>query len=810
MNSTLQITRKLLKIVFISIFIAGTLTSCDPLSLITTNQQTQINLPQAEVAFLVTLPAPLPANSSLNIEVVDDITGLAFNPQRYGMTQKDDKTYFVKLSLAIGSVIKYRYIRQADITTVEYSPQNTQVRFRLASVTGPAIIQDNVAAWIDQPYTGVIGRVRGQFIDKSNNAPIPNLLVTAEGVQTVTASDGTFILEGLTPGTHNLVAYSMDGRFYTFSQGVTIADQATTPVFVQINKHNLVNVTFNITIPDEFSGQLPLRIATNLQSMGNAYADLYSGSTMAAVNLPILSKLSTGHYQLKVQLPSGLDFHYKYTLGDGFWNGELDSNGSFRVRELIVPDHDITINDSITTFQSSTFAPISFVVNTSSPLPENEAVSIQFNPFGWFESLPMTRLSENQWLFTLYSPLSLFGEIEYRFCRNDLCDLTQGVAKGQQVFQASTQNQTFSTTITDWTNDSYPAIATVAVTDGGNLTPRPDLSLGFEVDSNYNPVQSAYLNNGLTKVTNTGANIVVFSPTWSATRINLPYLEPVPGKDISWTEMQTSIIQAKQDNLAVALFPLVDFPKGATAYWSIAERNDGWWASWYDRYHRYMMQVADWAALTGVKTIIIGDPSVSPAMGNGKLADGSPSKVPTNADDQWRQLVKDIRSHFSGTILGAVAYPSTNAVPGWLDSVDGLYVLYTPSLAQSSNASVADLETIFTNNLEKNLYPKIKSFKKPVWLALNYPSATNAFAGCIDTLGSCLQNWANGQIDLDTQAHIYNAAIMVAAKENWINGFVPRNNQAIATVIDNSPSVLSKPANDILWFWYHFILNKTS
>jgi hypothetical protein len=801
---------KLLKILFVCVFIAGTVTSCSSFPALFSAKQTQTNLSQAEVVFLVTLPAALPSNTTLNLEIVDDITGVAFNPQRYAMTQKDDKTYFVKMSLAIGSVVKYRYIRQADVTTVEYTPQNTQVRFRLASITGPAIVQDNIAAWIDTPYSGAIGRVRGQFLDKSNNAPIPNLLVTAEGVQTVTASDGSFILEGLTPGTHNLVAYSMDGKFDTFSQGVTIAEQATTPVFVQIGQRAVANITFNLTIPDQFSNQLPLRMASNLQSLGNAYADLYSGSTMAAVNLPVLTKVNTGHYQLKLQLPVGSDFRYKYTLGDGFWNGELDSGGAFHVREMIVPDHDSTINDDVATFLSPTFAPVSFVVTTSAPLPENENVSIQFNPFGWFESLPMVRLSQTQWLYTLYSPLSLFGEIEYRFCRNDLCEFTQGVAANQQIFQASAQSQTISTNITEWTNDSLPSTPTSVVTDGGTLSPRSDVSLGFAVDSSYLPFQSAYLINGLTKMVTTGANTVVFSPTWTATRINLPYIEPIPGQDISWNEMQTSIIQAKQANLSVALFPLVTFPQGAATYWTSASRDDGWWISWYDRYHRYMMQVADWASLTGVKTIIIGDPAVSPAMTDGKLANGQSSNAPANADEQWRQLVKDIRAHFSGTILGAVAYPSSTGIPGWLDSVDGLYVLYTPALSQSSNVSVADLETTITTNLENDLYPKIKSLQKPAWLVLNYPSAANAFSGCTDTLGSCLHNWANGSIDLDTQTHIYNAAIIAAAKESWVNGFIAQNNQTTAAIIDNSPSILSKPANDALWFWYHFILNKTS
>lgn len=769
-----------------------------------------MSLPQAEVVFQVSLLQALPSNSTLNLEILDDITGLAFNPQRIEMSEKDDHTYFIKIPLVIGSVVKYRYVRKSDVSTVEYSPQGTQVRFRMADITGPAIIQDSITGWIGQLYSGPLGKAQGQFIDDASNAPIPNLLVTAEGIQTVTASDGTFFLEGLTPGTHDLVAYSLDGRFITFTQGITIADKATTPVFVHLNKRKLVNLTFNITAPDSFSQQLPVRFASNLQSLGNVYADLLSGSTTIAANLPTLVKISTGHYQLKMQLPVGFDLRYKYSLGDGLWNGELDSAGAFRLREIIVPNQDITINDVITTFQSPSLGAISFLVTTTAPLPAGESVSIQFNPFGWFESIPMVKIGENQWLYTLYSPLALFGQIEYRFCRNDLCDLTQAVAQKQQIFAASSQPKTISETISEWTNYSSKTSPTEAVTDGDNISPRPDFTAGFEITSQYNPIEPAYIASCFSKIASTGANYVVFSPTWTATRNNPPLLEPVPGTDISWTEMQTTIIQAQQYELNAALFPRLNFPNGASNFWSSANRDTDWWTNWYSSYHRYMMQVADWAQLTKIKTIIIGDPMVNPSMSGGLLSDGKSANAPENADDQWRQMVKDIRSHFSGVILGAIAYPSTSPLPGWLDSVDGIYVLYSDPLSQSSQTSVADLEITLTKDLNQNLSPEIKSFNKPVWLALNYPSASNAFSGCTDTLGSCLDDWGNGKTDLDAQARIYNAAIIVAGKESWISGFISRDNQPIAAVMDSSPSVLSKPANDILWFWYHFLLNKTS
>lgn len=803
---------KLWTIVLLFLFLLGLLPGCNSLNLFSANTEIQEIYPQTEVIFQVILPAPIPQNSTLALEMVDDITGLAFNPTRYEMTQQDDRTYFVKLPLVIGSVLKYRYVRQSDVTTAEYSPQTKQVRFRLANITGPAIFQDNVAAWIDQPYSGPVGRVVGQFIDHANNAPIPNLLVTAEGIQTVTASDGTFILEGLTPGTHSLVAYSMDGQFSTFQQGVLISEEATTPVSVYLDKRELINVTFDVVLPTDFETDLPLRFATNMQSLGNAYVDLVAGSTTIAANLPVLTKTSTNRYSLSLKLPVGFDLQYKFTLGDGLWNSELDSNGSFRLRELIVPAQDQTISSKIDTFTTPGFGSVSFYVSTAANTPQDESVSIQFNPFGWFEPLPMFKIGENQWMYKLYSPMNILGPVEYRFCRNDLCEETSAIAQGQQVFTPSSTDQQFTIQIDQWINLlSFTNSSANIVTDGTGLLPRTEFLAGFEFVSNYSPSTKTFLQNGLLKIANEGANLVILSPSWSATRITPPFLEPLPGTDISWTDLQTSILQAKQQGMQVGLFPQINYPINSVDYWAAAKRDSNWWQNWFDRYHRYMIHIADAASLTGAEAIIVGDPTLTPSMTGGVLLDGNSSNVPANADEQWQQLILDLRARYSGTIIGVYSYPTKIDLNlSWLNSVDSIYVLYSPSLAQDNSASVNDLISVISQDLQKNLSEKLKPYKKPVIIGINYPSSANAFNGCTDQLGNCINNWGSGSVDFDIQSRIYNAAVISAAKEAWISGFISRGYQPIAIVDDGSASIDGKPAMDVLWFWYHFILNKSS
>ena len=198
----------------------------------------------AEVTFEALLPVKLPEGQKLYLEILDEVTGLALNPSRARMESQDQQIFTVKVPSAVGSVVKYRYIRDDDPAGIEYTSLSQQVRYRLYSVDGPGIVHDTITAWKSTPTDGKLGRIQGQVANKSNNAPVVNALVAAGGAQTLTASDGSFLLEGLPSGTHNLVVYSMDGSFRTFQQGAVVAPDSTTPELVLLNPAKEVNVTF--------------------------------------------------------------------------------------------------------------------------------------------------------------------------------------------------------------------------------------------------------------------------------------------------------------------------------------------------------------------------------------------------------------------------------------------------------------------------------------------------------------------------------------------------------------------------------------
>ena len=183
------------------------------------------------------------------MEILDDVSGIYFNSSRFNLSLDSGLDYSIRIPLPASTDIKYRYVLVGDGTTYEFNSQSQQVRFRIARINGPEIIEDQVSGWASGQYSGPVGSITGQIIDSATNAPIPNLLISAGGVLALTTSDGTFEMIGLAAGKHNLVVYSMDGAYETFQQGAVVAENALTPVQLALRARDKTKVTFEVCSP---------------------------------------------------------------------------------------------------------------------------------------------------------------------------------------------------------------------------------------------------------------------------------------------------------------------------------------------------------------------------------------------------------------------------------------------------------------------------------------------------------------------------------------------------------------------------------
>lgn len=775
----------------------------------------EAKIPLATITFNVFLSSG-PVEGKVTLEILDEVTGLALNPKRYEMSAGRDHIFSAQVPIAIGSLVKYRYIRTGDLTAVEYTADGHQVRYRNFLVDGPSSVQDIIAGWTDSTYNGPTGRITGQVIDRATNEPLPSVMVTAGGMQTFTASDGTFLLDGLTPGTHNLVAFSVDGLFKPFQQGAVVAENATTPAPISVDLAKLVKVTFVAQIPAGEIKGLPLRLVGSSYSLGNTFGDLEGGMSVVASRAPIMPMIADNIYSLTLELPAGFDLRYKYSLGDGFWNAEHYTDGAFRIRQLIVPEADQTVTDIVEGWKSGARPPITFSVTVPGDTPAEDTISIQFNPYGWTAPIPMWKLGNNQWLYVLNGPLDLFSDLKYRYCRNDQCSVADDSETHGSVSQGKTvtlngESKTIQDTVTTWANLTASAVSTTVIAP--EITPvGQKFVAGVEFSPNFNPLWQPYINIGLQNIKGIGANWVILSPSWSYTRAEPVIMATAGGKDELWNDLTAQIRQAASAGLNIAIFPRLQSDLLSGSIWDQAGTNAVWWDTWFSQYRTFILHHADLAAQTQAGMLIIGGSDIAPALPGGTLPNGQPSSVPENAIEKWAALLTEIRSRFAGQIAWALPFPlDASPLPAWLGEVDQIYVLFNPALTNSTTPSQGELEQAFGNILDSDIQTIAQEAGKPVILALEYPSADGAASACVQIGGQCLPFELLNQpvpdlpgvtLDLQEQTDIYNAAFNAIVSRPWIEGIVSRGYYPPAALRDTSASIHGKPAADVVWYWF--------
>lgn len=774
--------------------------------------------PEALVTFRVQVPAEIRAEEGIFLSVLDEVTGLALNVERYQMEIEDETHYAIEIPITIGSVIKYRYTRRGLVPAEEHTSDGRQVRYRMYVVEGPGKIDDIVTRWSDSAFAGPTGRIIGKITDMENGQPLANILVASGGTQTLTASDGTFLIEGLPPAVHNVVAYSLDGSYRVFQQGAQIAPEASTPATIQMVKAPLIHVTFRVIPAPQTPPIVPIRLAGNLYQLGNSYASLAGGLNTVATRMPALGQLEDGSYTLTIALPAGTDLRYKYTLGDGFWNAERSETHEFRLRQLIIPESDVVIQDRIESWFDGYDRYVVFDITTPADTPQGESLSIQFNPYGWTEPLPMWQLSSNRWIYFLYSPLRTVPSLTYRYCRNEQCNVTDtsetvGAASPGLVLDLNDPFNHTSETIASW--NWWTGIETAIHWEAEAISPWDGpFFAGVEFRPTYHPSWQPKLPAAFEGIQRLGANWVVLTPTWTYTRISPPILEQVTGQDPLWLDMLNSITVARNAGLDVALFPTPNFQMPDPEWWGGGARDFSWWVVWFERYSVFLLNHADLAARSGTQALILGGDWLAPAMPGGTLLDGRSSGVPEDAEVRWRELIQKVRARYSGAILWALPYTTgTFDPPAFLNDIDLIYLLWSPGLVEGDDAELAEIATAAARILDEEVQPALAVFGKPTLLAIGYPSANGGINGCVvDPDGGCLlyselappnPDIPQVVLDLKEQADVYLSLLQLVDERDWIHGVATRGYYPPAVVIDKSTSINGKPAAEVLRYFYH-------
>ncbi len=766
------------------------------------------------VTFTVLIPAPLPDGEKLAVDILDEVSGLPLNINRHELEMLDETHYQTSISVALGSDIKYRYVRLGSSIYTEVNVAGTSVRYRMVHAVRGLETEDIITAWPDQPYAGTTGRLYGTVSSNVDQMPLPDTLIIAGGYQTFTDMYGKFAIEEIPVGVHNLVAYSIDGSYQTFQQGARIMENMATPADIKMSPLPLVTVTFIVTPPADAVGA-PVRLAGNFCQLGNTFADLSGGVNTLASRMPVLSKLDDGRLMIKLQLHAGNDLRYKYTLGDGFWNSEQSLNGSLNPRQLIIPAEDVVIEDKIETWRAKGADPVLIQVTVPESTPESDSVSIQFNPHVWMEPIPMWPMGGNQWLYLLFSPLDQSDLLSYRFCRNDQCSLAYDKDSFNDPYLLDYGIQdSYQHSVSMWHNWIPTDIPTNVV--AADIPKREETFVtGIEFLPKYHPSYQSRYSIVFDELISVGSNWIVLTPTWKLNdQAALPLLQPVPGISPLTHDMMEMIDLAQTAGLQVVLYPQIDFGDKYDVWWLKASKDDIWWQEWYSEYERFLLSYAKLADVAGVERLIIGGDQILPSLPGDYLLNGSDALAPAIAEKAWIETLQNVNTAYQGQILWALTYSDGfNTKPVFVDMIDAFYVQFNTKLIDGVYTSnLQGLEENLNNILDTDILDLKSNFNKAIMIGISYPSADGAAQACVvlDN-GTCIDTVSLSpddpllnevSIDLQVQVDLYNALCKAIIERDWIDGIISRGFFPPVKLMDASSSLNGKPAMDVLWYWY--------
>jgi hypothetical protein len=816
---------KILRFSIFTIMLALLLASCNMPGSAPVAAEAPPPIEKAQVSFSVSTKRPLEPGESIELVVVDEVTGLPFNPERIPLTLTEDGKHLVTYPAPVGTLLTYRYekIAKNGSRVPEVTPAGKQIRYRMYDIRQPAMVDETIAGWEnDLPDPADTGSLTGQVVSQDLGLPLGDLIVTAGGVQTITDANGYFTLHPVTSGSHTLVAISINGSFKPFQAKTLIAPDKVTPVEVAMSPTTWKQVTFEVEVPADTVEGAPIRLAGNLTQLGNTFIELGGGMSGDTKQMPALTRTEAGTHTVTLTLPAGIDIRYKYTLGDGFWNSEHGMDQRFLTHQLIIPEDEdnLVIHDQVHSWQTSKTATIWFRAIVPENTPKDEQIGIQFFLGSWMPALPMFKIKENTWAFPLLSPHNFTGDIPYRYCRNTPCTgaIQAGVEKLTSPRTTTTrfdEVHLVNDTVSSW------AFLSISVNDLPSLPSAPtapeDFIAGLSFTPYYTPASKSYINSLLT-ANQKPYNHIVLSPAWQAVSTQPPILfEPTLEGTPRVDEIIAEIETAHNRGLSVGLFPLINFPINYLNWWEAVPTNkEITWKIFLDQYRQMVYQYAEIAEMTGTETFILGGEWLLPALpieNNAAVYD-----LPGNIESIWQETISGVQERFSGDIGWHLSIEVADEPPAFLSMVDKFYLQW--DLPADSYEDLNQLADQIGSKLDSIAEPLKTNLGKPLILMLAYPSLQEYQEGCISSSkdeGSCIdissllmspsvENPA--MADLQAQAEYYYAFISAADQRGWIDGVVSQGYYSTNQIHDTSASIHGKPAEAIFESWISLLLGK--
>lgn len=775
-------------------------------------------MPIFDVIITANPPESTQADANIALVLLDEVSGWPHNAKIIPMQRLSDGRWQVTLNPPAGSLIRYRYMRSSPIVQFEAGSDGKVIQNRVLHISGSSQVEDVIASWDGIPYTGDTGRVIGRLVDATTGEPLREMIASIAGNTIFTDSNGSFRVNSLVPGLHTITAFSTDGSYTPAQQGAVVQAGSTTPAQMGLFPATPVRVTFEVTVPEDTLEGTQLRISGNLRQFGHIFTELYGGIANAVNLMPTLIEVDPTHYIFIADLYSGTHFRYKYTLGDGLVNAERDEDGSLVTRDVIIPNEDIIIRDTVESWQGEDQGNVLFWLEVPSLTPSTDVVSLQLNPITLTSPIPMYKIGDQQWFYTLYSYPVSEGDIEYRYCRNEQCGIaddlqTSSLNARWRRFIPSKSQIDLRDTVVEW--NWFKADDQVSIIPSLQIAPRSGFTVGVELLPKYTPSWESSIERGLQDIANFNANAIILTPSWVVGDHDPePEIEFDPAHSPYFEHLKRQVEVAQSLNLQVALHPALDFGnQDVDEWWKNAARDSEWWSVWFERYKSFLLTYAQVAAEMQVAKLIVGGPEVSPSLPTGILSDGTPSGLLAEGDMKWREIIDEVRAIFPGRIAFELELErSIPTIPTFLDAIDEIHIYWHAPLATTLSAGIQEYQSAAKSILSNVILSSEAISSRPIYLSVEYASFDGTALPCeyrpeIECLDAeVFDLGAEGNalvpLDLQEQADALYAVIAEAYIEPRIQGVFVRRYNPVVRINDKSASVFGKPAQAVLELWY--------
>ena len=711
-----------------------------------------------EVQFAAKPQTFLSDNDAIVLEILDLAEGTKNKAEDYPLNLVDGE-FVTSLFLPEGASIAYRYRLVQPVGAPELLSDGSILPFRQLLVRQNLQISDIIAGWSEHIYHGALVDLNGVVADDKTEEPLPDILVNVSGKTALTDMNGRFYIRGLPEGLHNLIATSNDGSYLTFQQEVNMVETLSTMAIVRMQAAKTVTLTFIANQP-EGSPQMPVRIAGNLRQFGLTWQDMLRGNGTQPVNMPLLVKNEDGQNVNQIKVYAGSYLRYQYTSGDANINSERDAQGKKYVREFIVPDEDIVVNDTIASWHTEQNGEIRFSVKAPEDTPADNNLYIQFKQNEWSNPLPMNKAGENLWEFVFYPRIGSEEPIEYRYCRNANCSSGLEESETSRSFIVGSLTEK-ADEISGWSNWEPESLAD---NSQPSLAFDDEILRGLELDPQYLAENINATLDLIDKMKAAGFNTLILTPVWDVDNYkNLPIIDSDPLNTIPSYELNRIAGLAHQNGLKIALYPQLEYSTDMQNWWENSQKTELWWQQWYTQYERMVMHSVKLATSIQAEQLILGGPAVANSY-PGKLETVSENYgTPKTSSETWSKLLKKTDDYYQGELLLAQSVDNDFIETYEFDEyVQGFYLLIDSQAMSSEEAEWFLDSTIadFQNSQNKAVYLAIKTT----------------------------------DMDPDWQYNYYYAYLNPISYRGWISGVSSRGFDPSIQTTDFSASIYGKPA----------------